>query len=404
MLLPDPLMVSKVAVKKRYPPLWQVESSSPPEGIPLSRNDSNDNGTYAKESSTSNKCKHASFLEARNNTNSWNAFPSKFCHKAPIRPLSDIIRDSLSIGQEVALVSLILSLHHYILFLEQQQNDDLPQQLTVNNSWRSTSLFCLGLFTLIIITFYGEEEGSASSSTWMKNRTNRLHTRLPDAMLLSVLLRLLSSVLRTLTASYSSDTVIRLATSGMLVHLLACNYSYANGGVYLARQKQQQTNSQQPNSTVNTMPEEFSIKRPKFKGGTISLNASFFSVTLLASRFQSNALAFIFVSASVIAFAFYPDARHRMARRRHHHYSSWRVIGTNIPLLEMLIFLSLFLSAYIALLSTDSIMVAAKLYICVQGMVCIVGPCTMYYIQHYRLIIIGPWDIASISKNDDDDD
>jgi hypothetical protein len=386
------------ATKKRYPPLWHTDLS-PLQTCHISTRNGSETNSWSKGN-------HESFLEARNNY--WKAFPSIFYRKAPIRPLSVIIRDSLSIGQEVALVSLILSLHNYILFLEQHQNGDPTQQPPIiisncSSSWRSASLICLGFLTLMIITFYGEE-GVANRSTWMKNRTNRLHTRLPDALLLSVFLRLLSSVLRTLTASYSSDTVLLLATSGMAVHLLACNYTYANGGVY-QRKKRTAMNLQYTSSDADQKSKvESSIKRPKFKGGTLSLNASFFSVTLLASRFHSNALAFIFVSTSVIAFAFYPDARHRMAKRKHRHSSTWTVCGTHVPLLEMLMFLSLSTSAYVSLITIDPITVVAKLYLLVQGMVCLVGPCTMYYVQRFRLTIIGPWDIASVSKNECDHD
>lgn len=400
------MLVTEDGVKKRYPPLWHADSS------PLnnatcdssrkdSETDNNDHTHRIVESllSSSKGTNHKSFLEAR--ANYWNAFPSSFCRKAPSQPLSHIIRASLSTGQEVALVSLILSLHYYILYLEQNPKDHPTQQPSIfisnGSNWRYVSLICLGFFTLLIITFYGEE-GVASRSTWMKHRTNRLHTRLPDAILLSIFLRLLSSVLRTLTASYSSDTVMLLATSGMVVHLIACNYTYANGGVY---PRENRTNN---GSDQKSLVESSIHQRPKFKGGTLSLNASFFSVTLLASRFQSNASAFIFVSTSVITFAFYPDARHRMAKRNHGQSSTWRVCGTHIPLLEMLMFLSLSTSAYIALISIDPIMTVSQLYLLVQGMVCFVGPCTMYYVQRFRLIIIGPWDIASVSKNEIDYD
>jgi phosphatidylinositol glycan class C protein len=112
-----------------------------------------------------------------------------------------------------------------------------------------------------------------------------------EALLLAGILRLLSSVLRTLTASYSSDTVYALAISGMLVHLLACDYSYANG---------------------------HGRKKAAFAGGVMSLNASLFSTTLLASRLSSNATVYVFVSTSVILFAFYPAARHTIAVTQPH--------------------------------------------------------------------------------------
>jgi hypothetical protein len=77
----------------------------------------------------------------------------------------------------------------------------------------------------------------------------------------------------------------------MLVHLLACDYSYANG---------------------------HSRTKAAFAGGVMSLNASLFSTTLLASRLSSNATVYLFVSASVILFAFYPAARHIIAVTQPH--------------------------------------------------------------------------------------
>mmetsp|Transcript_4661 Transcript_4661/g.6900 ORF Transcript_4661/g.6900 Transcript_4661/m.6900 type:complete len:373 (+) Transcript_4661:152-1270(+) len=367
-------------VIKRYPPLWN-EESLPVDEIPC-ENDNNDNFcSGSKSSSSSSKSMRTSSFNYRRNKDYWDSFPSEFLQECRIRPLSDIVRDSLALGQEVALVSLVLSLHHYILYVE---HDD-EQQLFVTSvfsSWRSSSLVSLGFFTLFLVAIYGEE-GAVTRSTWIQARTDRLQTRLPDAILLAIILRMLSAVLRTLTASYSSDTVMLLASCGMVLHLIACDYNYANGHGSMDLRR-----------------------RPKFKGGKVSLNAAFFSVTLLTSRLHSNALAFIFVSTSIVAFAFYPDARHRMARRSHCS-ACWRLVG-NISFLEVLVFIPLFTSAYIALLSchghNDHSTRTATFYLLVQAMVCIVGPLNMYYFQRYRRIIVGPWDIANINEKIDDDD
>lgn len=103
-----------------------------------------------------------------------------------------------------------------------------------------------------------------------------------------------AAVLKTLTASYSSDTVHALAMASLFLHFLACDYSYANGF----------SDKKGPIDAT---------KRPTFQGGTLSLTAAFFATILLASRLESNAAVYMFVCSSVVLFALYPAARHQVA-------------------------------------------------------------------------------------------
>lgn len=123
-----------------------------------------------------------------------------------------------------------------------------------------------------------------------------------DAILLAAILRLMSGVIHTLTASYSSDTVYALAITGVIIHLLACDYNYANGI---------STDGDGQASSLNT----FAHPRPAFLGGTVSLNAVFFSTALLVSRIEADASSYAFVSLVVTLFAFYPATRHNIAGR-----------------------------------------------------------------------------------------
>jgi phosphatidylinositol glycan class C protein len=138
-------------------------------------------------------------------------------------------------------------------------------------------------------------------------RRIKIKQRSIDAILLALLLRLLAAVLRTLTESYSSDTVHALANTGLALHLLTCNYAYANGKV-------EQENVASASSTTGALTLQ---KRPAFLGGTVSLNAAFFSTILLASRLSSNSRVYVFVSLSVVMFAFYPAARHGVSQHAH---------------------------------------------------------------------------------------
>jgi phosphatidylinositol glycan class C protein len=177
-----------------------------------------------------------------------------------------------------------------------------------------------------------------------------------DALLLAGMLRLVSSVLRTLTASYSSDTVYALSIAGMVVHLLACDYRYANGQVR------------------------------KKSAGVVSLNASLFSMTLLASRLSSNATVYVFVSTSVILFAFYPAARHAIAVTQQ--YASIVFLVINI------------LVSSATLLFLESLQ--EQLLFC--GMllsICLLAPWWEYAVlQEHKIRLSGPWDIAHIVQGD----
>ena len=185
---------------------------------------------------------------------------ARFSSKPPPRPLWCLLCGSLVVGQEFALTCLLLTRHRAAM-----QNED--------EGWRQVATVVI--LPLVLILVFGEQTSTPTK-------------RACDALLLAGMLRLVSSVLKTLTASYSSDTVYALAIAGMIVHLLACDYGYARG------------------------------QTRKKAAGIVSLNACLFSTTLLASRLTSNATVYVFVSTSVILFAFYPSARHTIAVTQPH--------------------------------------------------------------------------------------
>jgi phosphatidylinositol N-acetylglucosaminyltransferase subunit C len=117
----------------------------------------------------------------------------------------------------------------------------------------------------------------------------------------------LSSVLRSLTASYSSDTVMLLASIGMFFHVLSCDFTYANGlkkKVVVSDDDLNKNNDSRTNKP---------LQRPPFLGGTFSLNAALFSATLLVSRLDSNAMAYLSMTLAIVVFSFYPETRHAIA-------------------------------------------------------------------------------------------
>ncbi len=159
--------------------------------------------------------------------------------------------------------------------------------------------------------------------------------RLSDGALLAALLRLLSGAMRSLTASYSADTVYALAVCGMSVHLLACDYAYANGGGGTIVADDDDgggvagDGAPASASASTSAPGEDAADRhprPPFLGGTVSLNAAFFSTVLLSSRVRSDVASYAFVSLVVTLFAFYPASRHNIAGRYPNSIREWHRI------------------------------------------------------------------------------
>jgi len=199
--------------------------------------------------------------------------------------LFDMIFSSFVVGQEFILACLFLAAHRTVSSRGHMEDfEEVAQALQP-----SLILVWLAFFLVILHNKPTDLDATQARNTKIRQRT-------ADGLFIAVLLRFLAAVLKTLTASYSSDTVHALAIFGFMVHLLTCDYSYANG-------------KRRP---VSVVPVDTS-KRPAFQGGTLSLTAAFFATTLLASRVESNLTVYIFISSSVVLFALYPAARHQVA-------------------------------------------------------------------------------------------
>lgn len=283
----------------------------------------------------------------------------RFSSRPAQRSLRLLCCNALVVGQEFALVCFLLARHQVALEDEHQR---LSPGLLQQRIDRST--FAI-LSALVVVLFYSAKSAKVS----LQDRKAKAKQRLTDAFLLAVLLRFAASVLRTLTASYSSDTVQALAIAGMIVHLLVCDYSYANGKAPI---------------TASHRLSTLSSQRPIFQGGTVSLNAALFSTTLLASRLSSNLTAYFFVTLTIVAFAFYPATRHAVSASFHPLESPamWlvtaAVVAAVVSLLEQPRQIVLFSATLVA--------------------ICLVVPCWKYVLQRHKVLIRGPWDIPSVSK------
>lgn len=227
------------------------------------------------------------------NGNTCDLIFEKFSTRSPQADLSVLVSKGLIVGQEFILSCLLLASHRVALVEEgnyaESNAGGTSNLANVLGDAQPSVLLATWASFVLIAAFYSKPRGGNNSS----NTKQKVRTRIADSLFMAVLLRFLAGVLRTLTASYSSDTVHALAIVSLCLHLLACDYDYASG--------------------CSDFSSNDPTKRSTFQGGTVSLTAAFFSTTLLASRLTRDVAVYLFVSYCVILFALYPAARHQVA-------------------------------------------------------------------------------------------
>jgi len=173
-----------------------------------------------------------------------------------------------------------------------------------------------------------------------------------SSMIFGICLRVAAPVLKTLTSSYSSDTIHALAIIFSSVHLVFYDYAFIDN---------------------NTM--DFS--------GTLSLNAAMFTAVLLASRLENVDVVAAFVFLAVILFSFMP--------------LSVRLIKLHSPQFHVLTCILLWLVATIMLIVLDSTLFTV--YQVLVALVWFICPLWYLYFQRYKKSLKGPWDIAILQRN-----
>ena len=247
-----------------------------------------------------------------------------FSLKPKPKSLILLLSNTMVFVQEFVLTCLLLAGHRAALLEELDYRRRL-EQLGSSGSGSSSSsrnpsvsihssrlLTSLGLIWLTLIV-------AVVKNRFANSKRYTIRHRFTDFLLMAILLRFLSAVLKTLTASYSSDTVYVLSTISLFLHLVTCNYDYANG--YDDDDDNDNNVEDDENDDDTIIASNIRKKnqeRPTFKGGMISLTSAFFATTLLASRLESNAAVYIFICSSVVLFALYPAARHLVAVKSRH--------------------------------------------------------------------------------------
>ena len=212
-----------------------------------------------------------------------------------------IVSRSLVIAQQFSLSTLFLVGNRCAIY---RVPVDLDEKICAPCHHDDNIVFAMRIFTFTMVimavsTMIARRQNEGTQMQVQRKR-DRFHSRSVDAILIAGILRFLSSVLRTLTASYSSDTVTALAIGGMVLHVVSADYNYANGISEKAELQQK------------TVPYA-EKRRPMFLGGTVSINCVFFSAALLASRLPSDTVSYVSFMWTVILFAYYPEARFLVA-------------------------------------------------------------------------------------------
>ena len=239
-------------MKREYPPLWRKRD--------------------AKQDS---HCVHDSIT--------YESLLEQFSYKPEPKRWTTICKNSLVVGQECALTCYFLARHRLA------ESDEQRKPHPNNWSHKGWSLGILLASLLIVVIMRKFQTTRQRSRGWFF-----------DSIHLVARLVLLATTLKILTNSHfcsNTITIYALAVAGMAIHLLGCDYSFANG---------METKSAESSSPLS------SSKSTHCRHPITLSNAAVFSTTMLASQLQSHWNTFLFVTAAVALFSLHPSIRHNV--------------------------------------------------------------------------------------------
>jgi phosphatidylinositol glycan class C protein len=235
----------------------------------------------------------------------------------------NVLRDATVLAQQVSTVTVFAILFVYTMW------DELPVAFLCAVD---AALFLVGY---VVWTLIGDD---------------RARTRpLVEAVLLVMLLIGVSPVIRSLTLSYSNDTIWAWSLTLFATHIITQDYSFLSG------------RSEQPSSSA-----------------ALSLNAAVFATVLLVSRLESSAHAFAILCLAFELFGLSPIVR--------------RDLKASSP--DMHIALTVLLYVMAASLLFPLSTPIAITYLVGLPFIVFGSPAWLILIQKYKSEIIGPWDEA----------
>lgn len=248
-------------------------------------------------------------------------------------PFSDVILTSSFIAEEVAAMSLFLTVYKYIA---QPESGVIP---------------LLQLDTVLLLVGY------VIHWTFERSVVADLTSVARYSIVYGGYLRVIAPILKSLTSSYSVDTIHACSLFFAAVHLLFQDYSFINGS------------------------------SSKFSG-TLSLNAAMFTAVLLASRMDSIQKVSCFMLLAVILFCLLPHSI-RLVKKK----ALWVHILMTCVIWGMVTAL---------LFNLDRTLLFA--FEITLIFFCVVCPFWMQFIgSKYKKSLRGPWDIAQVPETEKDD-
>lgn len=263
-----------------------------------------------------------------------------------LQNLGDLIKGTLAITQRITVLVIFLLVFH---FMHMQPNEDWLH--------RNKVTLLLTFIMCSIVAGYG--------SVLYFNKVSCIKP-LPALQFLTFLIRLclfaggllgLSPVLKTLTHSYSSDTIWFLTFVLCTLHVVMHEYGYL-----------------QNNDDATLFLTHFQ--------GTLSLNAAIFASILLASRLSSSVEVFAFIFFSFALFVAFPFWSYYLRR-----YSIRGYIITTWALV---------LLAFFALREASRVL--SLTFGGVVFFITFVCPAWLKSIQRYKEHWAGPWDYDTMGE------
>lgn len=247
-----------------------------------------------------------------------------------------VVLHSCAITQQISAISIFSSI--FILLFDQR----------LEPSWLiliSLTTFILGFVTWVFVL--------ADRDVFRKHLPTLRNNAIKSSILVLIILMTLSPVLRTLTASTSSDSVWPLAGILFGLNALLADYEGAK------------------HSSIST--ERLS--------SVISINAALSASVVLASRLPDDPSVFALILLSLLVFGQLPILRSRVSKPR---------VSLRIPVTVGLSIFTVCLALCVSILHA---FVSAVLLLFITFGV----PQTLIWAQRFKNEIRGPWDVASPS-------
>ncbi|THH16996.1 hypothetical protein EW146_g3734 [Bondarzewia mesenterica] len=269
-----------------------------------------------------------------------NSFLSSLRRNPNFRPYTywPLVLGSCAITQHLSAIFIFI-----VVFVRLLDHTLDPRLLVVI----SATMFLMGYAVWELLDYYWSEVG--------QNIADRRAKTMKASILVFLALTALAPILRTLTASTSSDSIWALSACLFILNAALADYSSVRLG---GRVRERLTS-------------------------VLSMNAAVSSAVVLASRLRDDLSVFALTLFSIQLFSLFPILRHRLQAT-----SGAIQIGLSLALSSLSLGLTLRISTTIT-----------YIFLGVLTSVTFVAPAILVWAQKYKNEIRGPWDAATPKVN-----